>query len=104
MRLTIDELNNKFNSDEKFLIKFYSDNCAPCKVMDQFYHESQEILKSENIAVNLYSINIKDCMDLLSELGIRSVPTTMSYSGGQLIGRISGLIKTDKILEMAKEL
>ena len=104
MKISVKELKERINSGEKLLVKFYGDFCAPCKTMDIYYNEASEILKNQESDVTLYSVNITDDIQFILDLGIKSVPTTKSYKDTINVTTITGLLQTDKILELVNEI
>ena len=63
------------------VIKFYSDNCAPCKAMAPVFDKVVEHLKSMRDGHTFESKNVGDesVRELAMEAGIRAVPAYVVY-------------------------
>lgn len=75
------------------VIKFYSDNCAPCKAMAPIF---DEVVKE--LGVTSESLNISDTANRnrALELSIRSVPTFIVYNEqGSPYGKTGMLTKEE---------
>lgn len=72
------------------ILKFYSPTCGPCKVMDSN-------LKEANVSYE--NINILENDELVSEYGIRAVPTIIKVDDKGGIDRRVGIINVEQIKE-----
>lgn len=104
MEISTKELREKIKNGEKLLIDFYGTFCGPCKVMKPMFESVSNTLKEEKSDVQLYIFNIENDRELISELGIRSVPTIKGFSGGKEVFSEIGLKQTNLIMEMTKKL
>ena len=59
------------------VIKFYSDNCAPCKAMSPIF---DEIVKELGVEAESLNIGEADNRQKALELGVRAVPTFVVYN------------------------
>jgi thioredoxin 1 len=82
------------------IVEFYGDWCVPCKILGQTI---EEIAKEGSIKGNKLSgflkINVETTPDIVKELEIQSVPTTLIYKGNVLKERISGNISKSSLIE-----
>jgi len=104
MKITSVELREKIKNGEKIMVDFYGTFCGPCKVMKPMFEQVSIKLKEEKSDVQLYIFDIENDRELISELGIRSVPTIKGFSNGSEIFTEVGLKQTNQILEMTKKL
>jgi thioredoxin len=104
MELTATELREKIKNGEKMIIDFWAPWCGPCRVMKPMFENASKTLTEQKSDVNLYTMDIEANKELISELGIRSVPTIKGYSNGSEIFTEVGLKQTPLILEMTKKL
>lgn len=104
MEITGVELRNKIKNGEKIMVDFYGTFCGPCKVMKPMFESVSNTLKEEKSDVQLYTFNIENDRELISELGIRSVPTIKGFYGGKEVFSEIGLKQTNLIMEMTKKL
>lgn len=103
MEISTKELREKIKNGEKLLIDFYGTWCGPCKVMKPMFEQVSKILKEQNSSINLYTFNIENDRELISELGIRSVPTIKGFSGGKEVLSEIGLRQTNAIMDLTKK-
>lgn len=68
---------------DKAIKVFSASWCNPCKQL-------KATLQQLNLSSNLEFILIDEQPELAKQLGIRSVPTTIIYEGGNEVQRISG--------------
>lgn len=104
MELTTEQLKQKLNSDEKFILDFYASWCGPCKVLIPILERVSTKLKESNSDVNVYKFNIEHDSELVSSLGVRAVPTLKFYSGGQNTKTQTGMMSEQALIEAARVL
>ena len=103
MEITTVELKEKINSGEKILIDFWGTFCGPCKVLKPMFESASEKLKEDDI--NLYTFNIDNDRDfVINELNIRSVPTIKGFKDGKVVYTKVGMMRTEEIIDIAKEI
>jgi len=102
--LNSQELREKINSGEKFIVDMYADWCGPCRILGPIVERVGEQLKSEGHQVSIYKFDIETDQRLASELGVRSIPTIKAFGNGQnLVTRI-GVLQEGQIIEMANSI
>ena len=104
MEITSTELKEKINKGEKIIVDFWASWCGPCKMMKPMFEQASTKLKEENSDVQLYTFNIENDRELVSELGIRSVPTIKGFTNGKVLFTEIGVKNTGLIMEMTKKL
>ena len=103
MEISATELRQKIKNGEKMVVDFWATWCGPCKAMKPMFEQASKKLKEENSNVNLYTLNIDNDRELISELGIRSVPTIKGFSGGKEVLSEVGLRQTNAIMDLSKK-
>lgn len=104
MEITSAELKQKINNGEKLIVDFWATWCGPCRAMKPMFELASNNLKDRNSDVQLYTFNIEDDTDLVSQLGIRSVPTIKGFSNGSEVFTEVGLKQTDVIMSFSERL
>ena len=104
MEITSTELKEKIKNGDKIIVDFWATWCGPCKVMKPMFESAGKTLLEQNSEVQLYTFNIEKDMDLVSEMGIRSVPTIKGFSEGKSLFSEVGVKNTNVIMEMTKKL
>lgn len=72
------------------IIKFYSDTCGPCKVIDSN-------LKKAEIEYESINVHNDENADLVLKYKIRSVPTLIKEDNGVEIDRHVGIMTEEKL-------
>ena len=104
MELTTEQLKQKLQSNEKFILDLYASWCGPCKVLAPILERVSTKLKESNSYVNVYKFNIENDSELVSSLGVRAVPTLKFYSGGENKRTQTGMMSEQALIEAAQVL
>jgi thioredoxin 1 len=102
-QLTSDELREKINNGENFVLDLYATWCGPCKVMLNNLGKVNETLISESTdrpKYNIYKFDVDNDMKFMSELGIRSVPTIKIFKEGSEVFSRAGVMSPTEVLEL----
>jgi thioredoxin 1 len=102
-QLTSEELKQKINSGENFVLDLFATWCGPCKVMLGNLEKVNESLIKESGGkpkYNVYKFDIENDMEYMGELGIRSVPTIKIFKEGTEVFSQSGVMKPDQVLAL----
>jgi thioredoxin 1 len=102
-QLTSEELKQKINSGESFVLDLFATWCGPCKVMLGNLEKVNESLIKESVGepkYNVYKFDIENDMDYMRELGIRSVPTIKIFKEGTEVFSQSGVMQPDQVLAL----
>lgn len=104
IQLTTEQLKEKINNKENFVLDLFAVRCGPCKVMLNNLNKVNESLLSESTSTpkfNIYKFDIDtDKEFVVSELGIRSVPTLKIYKEGQEVFSRPGVMSPSEILHL----
>ena len=99
MKLTKDNFDQEvMQSGKPVLIDFYADWCGPCKMMSPVVEE----VSDEMPDVKVCKINIDEEMDLAQRFGVMSIPTFISFNGGEIRGKQSGAVPKSALVDMVK--
>jgi thioredoxin 1 len=101
VQLTTNELKEKINNGENFVLDLYAVWCGPCKVMLNNLTQVNESLISESTdrpKYGVYKFDIDSDMDFVRELGVRSVPTIKIFKEGSEVYSRAGVMSSTEVL------
>jgi len=84
MKLTTQELQEKIDNGEKFIVDLYADWCGPCRMIGPIVEKVAQQLKEEGSEV-------------------RSIPAIKGFNGGENVTNKIGVITEVQLLDMVKE-
>lgn len=102
-QLNTEELKQKINSGENFILDLYATWCGPCKIMlNNLTKVNESLLKeSTSPSYNIYKFDIdSDKEFVINELGIRSVPTLKIFKSGQEVFSKPGVMSPSDVLNL----
>jgi len=103
MKLTSEELQQKIDSGEKFIVDMYADWCGPCRMVGPIVEKVANELKESGHEVNVYKFDIEQGRDMAAKLGVRSIPALKGFNGGENVVNKVGMISENQLMEMVKE-
>jgi len=97
-QLTTEQLKEKINNKESFLLDLYATWCGPCKVL----LSSLEKITSENeTKIPVYKYDIDTDHDFVrTEMGISAVPTLKLFKNGVVDMTRTGVVPTPELTEI----
>ena len=81
------------------LVKIGTGFCGPCKLVE----ENLKQLESDYPGTEFYLVDAEEAEDLVTELGIRNVPTLIRFRGGVEEARRIGMATIEQIKELIGE-
>jgi thioredoxin-like negative regulator of GroEL len=99
--LTTQELKQKINEGENFILDLYATWCGPCKIMLENLKKVQGVInESKNFNFSVYKFDIESDKEfVVNELGIRSVPTIKFYKEGNEVFSNRGVMTPNEIFD-----
>jgi thioredoxin 1 len=97
-QLTSQELKEKINNKENFMLDLFATWCGPCRVLMGNLGALEK--SGEALPMNIYTMDIDSDRDFVMELGIRSVPTLKVYKGGEEVYSNVGVMSQSQLLEV----
>jgi thioredoxin 1 len=97
-QLTSQELKEKINNKENFMLDLFATWCGPCRVLMGNLGALEK--SGEALPMNIYTLDIDSDRDFVMELGVRSVPTLKVYKGGEEVYSNVGVMSQSQLLEV----
>ncbi len=97
-QLTSQELKEKINNKENFMLDLFASWCGPCRVLMGNLGALEK--SGEALPMNIYTLDIDSDRDFVMELGVRSVPTLKVYKGGEEVYSNVGVMSQSQLLEV----
>lgn len=70
------------------VIKIGSKTCGPCKLMERVMGDLEKDYATDEIVFG--NMDVEECEELANKLNIRSIPTVIFYSKGEVVKCITG--------------
>jgi len=98
--LNTEELNSLQKEGKKLLVDFWAPWCGPCKMLIPRLEE----LESKHPDVEFVKVNVDENREIALDLGIRGVPTVITFNGEELKDRFTGVQPDEKYVESISNL
>ena len=82
-------------SKEPVLVDFWAEWCGPCKMLSPILEDVLEELKEK---IKIIKVNLDENQDLAMKYSVRSIPSLLLFSKGELIDTKIGLSPKDDIV------
>ena len=106
-QLTTEQLKEKMQNGENFVLDLYATWCGPCKIMLTNLEKVNESLIKESTGESKYKIYKYDIDTdkefVVSELGIRSVPTIKIFKEGKEVFSRPGVMTPREVLGLISD-
>lgn len=96
----ITELNNdnydEFVKEGVVLVDVWAPWCGPCKMISPIVDKVSSDYQGK---AKVGKLEADSNRDLVSELGIRNIPTLLVYKNGEIVDKLVGSVQEEKITE-----
>jgi thioredoxin 1 len=103
-QLTTAELKQKISEGENFVLDLFATWCGPCKIMlNNLIKVNESLIKESNGSpvYNIYKYDIDTDKDfVMTELGIRSVPTIKIFKEGKEVFSKAGVMAPNEVMSL----
>lgn len=103
-QLTTEELKQKMKDGENFVLDLFATWCGPCKIMlNNLSKVNESLIKESNgsPSYNIYKYDIDtDKEYVMTELGIRSVPTIKIFKEGKEVFSKAGVMSPNEVMTL----
>ncbi len=84
-------------SELPVLVDFWAVWCAPCKMIVPTLEHLAQNYKEK---LKVFKMNIDENMKISAKFGIRSIPTLLLFTGGEIKETIVGALPQNKIIDV----
>ena len=88
-------------SDQPALVDFWAEWCAPCRAISPIM---QELASTYGDRVKIVKMNVDENPNTPGRYAVRSIPTILAFSSGQVVEQITGARPRSAFEEMVKKL
>ena len=103
-QITTDELKQKIQNGENFVLDLFATWCGTCKIMlNNLSKVNESLIKESNgsPSYNIYKYDIDtDKEFVMTELGIRSVPTIKIFKEGKEVFSKAGVMSPNEVMTL----
>lgn len=83
------------------IIDFFAEWCGPCKMMGPIF---EEVSAKYEDKVKFAKLNVDEARVIAMKYGVMSIPTIITYKGGEVVETIVGLQDEDTLIAKAEGL
>jgi thioredoxin 1 len=100
-QLTSEELKQKINNKENFVLDLFATWCGPCKIMlGNLEKVNESLIQKGTPKYSVYKFDIEQDMDLMKEWNVRGVPTIKIFENGEETFSKPGVMSPDQLLKL----
>ena len=100
-QLTSEELKQKINNKENFVLDLFATWCGPCKIMlGNLEKVNESLIQKGTPKYSVYKFDIEQDMDLMKEWNVRGVPTIKIFENGEETFSRPGVMSSDQLLKL----
>lgn len=99
IQLTADTFESTINNDKNLpvMVDFYADWCGPCQIAAPIIERLAGEYQGKAIVAKL---DVDDNNDLARKYGVQSIPTVLTFKGGQVAEKQIGFLGEAKYRDM----
>jgi len=100
-QLTSEELKQKINNKENFVLDLFATWCEPCRIMlGNLEKVNESLIQKGTPKYSVYKFDIEQDMDLMKEWNVRGVPTIKIFENGEETFSRPGVMSPDQLLKL----
>lgn len=100
-QLTTEQLKEKIQSKENFILDLFATWCGPCKMMLKNLEVVEQDLNQDNPNnFQIYKFDVDSDMEFMRSMGIRSVPTVKIFKNGEETFSKPGVLSIPEVKQL----
>ena len=92
--------NEVLNADLPVLVDFYADWCGPCKAQQPVL---EQVADDFDGRARVVKVNVDQNQALARQFGVRSIPTLLVFSDGEVVASQVGLSSSAALSQLLEE-
>jgi thioredoxin 1 len=101
LKVTDENYKDLLNGEKPVILDFWAEWCGPCRMVGPVMDELATEYEGKII---VGKVNVDDNNDIVSEYGIRNIPTVLFFKKGQIIDKQVGAAGKGVFVEKAGKL
>ena len=97
----LEEYNNFLNNNENVIVKFSANWCGPCKSMTNIITNLNDESLT-NVCFVEVDVDEEDFADVLTDVGVRNLPTFIFYKNNVAKDKKVGLVQAPEMIDFVK--
>ncbi len=92
VKITTENFEELKNSSLPLVIDFWAEWCGPCRAIAPII---EELASEYEGRINIGKCDVEECDDIVSQFGIRNIPTIIMLKGGEVVDKHVGATTKD---------
>lgn len=101
LKVTDENYKEVLNGGKPVVLDFWAEWCGPCRMVGPIM---DELATEYEGRVEIGKVDVDDNNDIVSEYGIRNIPTVLFFKGGELIDKQVGAAGKEAFIEKIDKL
>ncbi|MDR1115623.1 MAG: thioredoxin [Tannerella sp.] len=101
LKVTDENYNELLNGEKPVVLDFWAEWCGPCRMVGPII---DELAAEYEDRVVVGKVDVDENDDIVTEYGIRNIPTVLFFKGGELVDKHVGAAEKNAFVEKIDKL